>query len=62
MYIKKIKLPLKKKKDQNFMMITEKKSLSERLLFNANSTIFQLYHDGENKLIINEMMMRSALY
>jgi hypothetical protein len=30
--------------------------LSERLLFNANSAIFQLYH-GENKLIFNEMMM-----
>jgi hypothetical protein len=29
------------------------------LLFSANSTIFQLYH-GENKLIFNEMMMRSA--
>jgi hypothetical protein len=29
------------------------------LLFNANSAIFQLYH-GENKLIFNEMMMRSA--
>ena len=28
---------------------------------NANSAIFQLYH-GENKLIFNEMMMRSALY
>ena len=36
-----------------------KKSLSEWLLLNANSsTIFQLYH-GENKLIFNEMMMRS---
>jgi len=34
--------------------------VSERLLFNANSAIFQLYH-GENKLICNEMMMRSAL-
>jgi hypothetical protein len=35
---------------------------SEWLLFNANSTWFQLYH-GENKLIFNEkMMMRSALY
>jgi hypothetical protein len=31
------------------------------LLFNANSAIFQLYH-GENKLIFNEMMMRSALH
>jgi hypothetical protein len=32
------------------------------LLFNANSTIFQLYH-GENKLIFDEeMMMRSALF
>jgi len=30
-------------------------------LFNANSAISQLYH-GENKLIFNEMMMRSALY
>jgi hypothetical protein len=34
--------------------------VSEWLLFNANSAIFQLYH-GENKLIFNEMMMRSAL-
>jgi len=34
---------------------------SEWLLFNANWAIFQLYH-GENKLIFNEMMMRSALY
>jgi len=25
-------------------------------LFNANSAIYQLYHD-ENKLILNEMMM-----
>jgi hypothetical protein len=29
--------------------------------FNANTTIFQLYH-GENKLIFNEKMMRSVLY
>jgi hypothetical protein len=29
--------------------------------FNATSAIFQLYH-GENKLILNEMMMRSALF
>jgi hypothetical protein len=34
---------------------------SEWLLFNANSAIVQLYH-GENKLIVNEMMMRAALY
>jgi hypothetical protein len=33
--------------------------LSEWLLFNANSAIFQLYH-GKNKLIVNEMMMRST--
>ena len=32
---------------------------SERLLFDANTAIFQLYH-GENKLIFNAMMMRSA--
>ena len=31
------------------------------MLFNANSAIFQLY-DGENKLILNEMKMRSALH
>jgi hypothetical protein len=35
--------------------------ISEWLLFNTNSSIFQLYH-GESKLIVNEMMMRSALY
>jgi hypothetical protein len=34
--------------------------VSEWLLFNANSAIFQLYH-GKNKLIFNEMMMRPAL-
>ena len=35
--------------------------ISERLLLNANSAIFQLYHD-QNKLIFHEMMMQSALY
>jgi hypothetical protein len=30
-------------------------------LYNANSAIFQLYH-GENKLIFNEITIRSALY
>ena len=35
--------------------------LSEWLLLIANSAICQLYH-GENYLIFNEMMMRSALY
>jgi hypothetical protein len=34
--------------------------VSEWLLFNANSAIFQLYH-GENKLIFNEMMVRFVL-
>jgi hypothetical protein len=29
------------------------------VLFNDNSAIFQLYY-GENKLIFNEMLMRSA--
>jgi hypothetical protein len=33
--------------------------VSKWLLFNANSAIFQLYY-GENKLIYNEMMMRST--
>ena len=35
-------------------------SVSEWLLFNANSTIFQLYH-GKNKLIFKDMKKRSAL-
>ena len=35
--------------------------VNEWLLFNASSAIVQLYH-GENKLIFNEMMMRSALF
>jgi hypothetical protein len=35
--------------------------MSEWLLFNANSAIFQLYY-GENKLIFNEMIMKSALF
>jgi hypothetical protein len=35
--------------------------VSEWLSFNANSVIFQLYH-GKNKVIFNEMMMRSALF
>jgi hypothetical protein len=34
---------------------------SEWLLLNANSEKVQLY-DGENKLIFNDMTMRSALY
>ena len=32
--------------------------MSEWLLFNTDSTIYQIYH-GENKLIFNEMMMRA---
>jgi hypothetical protein len=34
---------------------------SEWLLLNANSPIFQLYHD-ENTLMFDEMMMKSDLY
>jgi hypothetical protein len=33
----------------------------EWVIVNANSAIIQLY-DGENKLILNEMMIRSSLY
>ena len=33
----------------------------EGVLFHANPAIFQLYH-GVNKLIFNEMMMKSALF
>ena len=36
-----------------------KPDMSEWLLLNANSAIFQLYH-GENKLIFNEMDFLSA--
>jgi hypothetical protein len=32
--------------------------VNEWLLFNANSAIFQLYH-GENKLIINEKIVKN---
>jgi hypothetical protein len=32
--------------------------MSEWLLFNTDSTIYQIYH-GEHKLIFNEMMMRA---
>jgi hypothetical protein len=35
--------------------------MSDWLLSNANSVIFQLYH-GENRFIFNEMMMSSVLY
>jgi hypothetical protein len=35
--------------------------VSEWVLFSANSEHFQLYH-GENKLVINEMMMRSTFF
>jgi hypothetical protein len=34
--------------------------VSEWLLFKANLAILQLY-DGENMLIVNEMMIRSTL-
>jgi hypothetical protein len=48
-------------KDYKFGICYNISDISEGLLFNTNSAIFQLYH-GENKLIFNEMMMRSALY
>ena len=35
-------------------------NLTEWLLFNPNSAIFQLYY-GKNKLSFNEMMMRPTL-
>ena len=35
--------------------------VSDWLLFNTNTAIFQLYHD-KNRLIFNVMMMRSTLY
>jgi len=41
--------------------IYRKEWVIELLLFNANSEILQLYH-GENKLMLNEMVMRYALF
>ena len=43
------------------LVLSGKKFMNETKNHNANSAVFQLYH-GENKLIFNEMMMRSALY
>jgi len=48
-------------KQDVFIILVSHLDRSEWLLFNANSAIFQLCH-GENKLIFNEMMMRSALF
>jgi hypothetical protein len=48
-------------KDKNKSEIIVHFIVSEWLLLNAYSAIFQIYHD-DNKLIINEMMIRSALY
>jgi hypothetical protein len=45
----------------NNILLYEADTVSVWLLFNANSAFFQLYH-GENKLIFNEMMMKSTLY
>ena len=47
---------------RNLMQYLKNKGwVSEWVSFYENSAIFQLYH-GENKLIFNEMMMRSALH
>ena len=48
----------------NYVNFTDKTYLtrvSESLLLNVNSAIFQLYY-GENKLIFNAMMMKYAMY
>jgi hypothetical protein len=49
----------KKQQQENLSTWGGLNIVSEWLLFNANSPIFQLYH-GKNKLIFNEMMMRSV--
>ena len=41
--------------------VFRKETVSEWLLLNANSVIFQLYHD-ENKLVWNEMMMMRSCF
>ena len=67
MFALNICVPYSNTKDDNFknvaMLIVYMIVIwvSQWLLFNANSEIVQLYH-GENKLIFNEMMMRSTLY
>ena len=48
----------------NYVNFTEKTYLtrvSESLLLNVNSAIFQLYY-GENKLIFNAMMTKYAMH
>ena len=47
--------------EKKYTVIVTRDIGSEWLLFNANAAILQLYH-VENKLIFNEMMMRSAFY
>jgi hypothetical protein len=60
-------LVLQKTSNQNIIsnkyrfLIGQFWGVSELLMFNDNSAIFQLYH-GKNKLIFNEMMLCSALY
>ena len=49
------------KKKSKCMFVFHREWVSEWLLFNTNSAIFQLYH-GENKLIFNEMVMRSVFF
>ena len=46
---------------QNIVLSRFTHALSGWLLLNVNSAIFHLYY-GENKLIFNDMMMRSALF
>ena len=46
---------------QNIVLSRLTHALSEWLLLNAKSAIFHLYYD-QNKLIFNDMMMRSVLF
>ena len=48
--------PMPQQLDFAGVVVTNVVWVSEWVLFNSNSSIFQLYH-GENKLIWNEMMM-----
>jgi hypothetical protein len=48
-------------KADNAKLWKELEKMTEKVQTLTNSAIFQLCH-GENKLIFNEMMMRSALY
>jgi hypothetical protein len=51
----------KQQENDDMIKMYRQKLVSEWLLFSVNSAICQLFH-GENKVIINEIMMRFILF